>query len=74
MLTRNFNYTSLSSLLAKFLIFLTFFLSIVDDPLDSSPVHFGGGFWSILALPLMRNGGIAYQSLPIVLEVIVDTK
>ena len=33
----------------------------VDDPVDAVPVHFGGGFWGILARPIFRkNSGIVY--------------
>uniref|UniRef100_A0A8D8U2C7 Ammonium transporter 1 n=1 Tax=Cacopsylla melanoneura TaxID=428564 RepID=A0A8D8U2C7_9HEMI len=32
----------------------------VDDPLDASAVHFGGGLWGVISAPLFRRGGIVY--------------
>lgn len=32
----------------------------VDDPLDASAVHFGGGLWGVMSTPLFRTGGLVY--------------
>ncbi|XP_026676488.1 putative ammonium transporter 1 [Diaphorina citri] len=32
----------------------------VDDPLDASAVHFGGGLWGVMSEPLFRRGGLIY--------------
>lgn len=32
----------------------------VDDPLDASAVHFGGGLWGVMSAPLFRTGGLVY--------------
>jgi ammonium transporter, Amt family len=32
--------------------------SIVDDPIDVIPVHFGGGLWGVLASPLLKNDAL----------------
>lgn len=37
------------------------YLRAVDDPLDSSPIHMGCGIWSVLAVPLVGDGGILYS-------------
>ncbi|XP_065209842.1 ammonium transporter 2-like isoform X2 [Planococcus citri] len=30
----------------------------IDDPLDSSPIHMACGIWSVIAVPVVGNGGI----------------
>lgn len=29
----------------------------VDDPLETTAVHFGGGLWGVIATPLFVKGG-----------------
>jgi Amt family ammonium transporter len=46
-------YTAWSRLLIRFRI---------DDPLDAVPVHFGAGWWGVMAQPLFSNGdGILFD-------------
>jgi ammonia channel protein AmtB len=33
----------------------------VDDPVDAVAVHFGGGFWGLIATPFFSHGGILYD-------------
>lgn len=30
---------------------------LVDDPLETTAVHFGGGLWGVIATPLFTKGG-----------------
>jgi len=30
---------------------------LVDDPLETTAVHFGGGLWGVIATPLFVKGG-----------------
>lgn len=43
----------------------------VDDPLDSSPIHMVCGIWSVLAVPLIGNGGIIFNDINTQLLVII---
>ena len=33
---------------------------IVDDPLDATAVHFGGGVWGVVAGPIFKSNGLLY--------------
>ncbi|KAL1140455.1 hypothetical protein AAG570_000387 [Ranatra chinensis] len=33
----------------------------VDDPLDAVAVHFGGGMWGVISMPLLTKKGILYE-------------
>lgn len=35
-------------------------LAKVDDPLDACAVHFGAGFWGVIAKPIFSNSGLLY--------------
>ena len=35
-------------------------IEIVDDPLDAAAVHFGGGMWGVLAMPILAPSGLVY--------------
>lgn len=47
------------------LIFITLHYAMlwfkVDDPVDAVAVHFGGGFWGLIATPFFSHGGILYD-------------
>ena len=36
-------------------------MGTVDDPLDAFPVHFGGGFFGIVAVAFFMEGGIFFD-------------
>ncbi len=68
------------SVFSSFVLFIsslafkgTYIFFSVDDPLDSSPIHMGCGIWSVISLPLLKDGGLILQPLHRVLQVFVDT-
>lgn len=47
-----------------------YLIILVDDPLDCTAVHFGGGFWGVLATGLLTKNGVLLQMSHESLEVI----
>jgi ammonia channel protein AmtB len=35
----------------------------VDDPLDAVAVHFGGGFWGLIAASIFDNNGLVFGAV-----------
>lgn len=50
-------YTVLPVIITIVNIDMIFFFFLVDDPLETTAVHFGGGLWGVIATPLFGNGG-----------------
>lgn len=47
---------------------------LVDDPLETTAVHFGGGLWGVVAMPLFTKGGFWNNPDPMPVSLWINLK